>query len=142
MAIPSTTNVNGTAYGWSMVEVVILGRALTGIQAINYSDSQEIESVRGVGNRPIAIGEGPITYEGSITLLMEELEALRLLVPGGRIQEIPPFDIIVSFVVPGSTKLTKHILKACKFKKNSREMDTDSKFISTEIELHISNIQF
>lgn len=143
MAKPIGTLVNGQTYGWTDLDVVILGRRIVGIQAINYTDEQEMESIYGAGNKPIGIGRGPITFEGSITLLKSEVEALQAAVPlSGRIQEIPPFDIVVHYNTGVGGKIANHILKGCKFKSNARNIEQGATSIPVELQLLISDIQY
>jgi len=141
MATPKAVLINGQAYGWSSIQVNIAGVDIIGITSISYSDTQDVEPVYGVGSNPIAVGMGPITYEGSITLLAEELDLIEAAAPNGRIQELPLFDVIVSFDnAAGNLKV--HRLQACKFKNNSRESSQGDTSIEVELELFIGQVKF
>lgn len=91
---------NTKEYTWSDVRVVLLGRELTGIQAVSYKMAQDKEPVYGRGNEPLAIQSGNKSFEGSITLLQSELEALLAAVKAVNslyhLTDIS-FDLVVSY---------------------------------------------
>jgi hypothetical protein len=136
-----TVLINGTAYGWADITVNILGTPVAGIDGIKYSDNQEIEDNYGAGKLPVSRGYGQIKTEGSITLHAEEVIALQKAAPGKRLQAIPPFDIVVSYLPEGGT-VTTDTLKNCQFKKNSREAKKGDKSFSVELDLIISHIEW
>jgi hypothetical protein len=67
---------NSTDASWSSLSVVIANRTITGIRAISYKKSREKELLHAAGNAPIGIQHGNDTYEGSVTLLKTEFDAL------------------------------------------------------------------
>jgi hypothetical protein len=134
------TLINGRAYGWSDIKLNILGVLVAGITAINYSDKQEIDNIYGAGNKPVSRGFGRITYEGSITLSMEEVKGLEKISPTGRIQDIPEFTITVAFVPNESTLITTEKLKFVRFKENKRDSKEGDLSIPVEIPLAIGDI--
>lgn len=104
------TLINGNVYGWNQLKVTLFGRTVTGIQSIEYKVTPEPAPVMGAGPNPIAFGDGNETFEGSIELLMDEVEEIRKLVPTGRLRDIPPFPIIVSYAKNlGATRTTHRI---------------------------------
>jgi hypothetical protein len=131
--------INGIAYSWSDINVNILGVLVSGISAINYEDEQEIEDNYGAGRLPVSRGYGEIKTTGSITLHVEEVVALQKVIPTGRLQDIPPFDIPVTYL-PVSGVVTTDILKNVQFKKNVRNPKQGDKKIEVEIPLIISHI--
>lgn len=133
--------INGTAYSWSQIVFNILGTPIAGITAIDYKDAEEMEDHYGAGNRPVQRAYGKIECTGSITLHMTEVEALQNIVPSGRLQDIPEFDIVISFLPTGG-KIVNHTLKNVKFKENGRDMARDSMEIEVEIPLQISHINW
>ena len=133
--------INGTAYGWADLQVNILGVAVVGIDAIKYNDEQEIEDNYGAGKFPVSRGYGQVKTSGSITLHAEEIVALQKAAPGKRLQSIPPFDIVVSYMPEGGT-VTTDILKNCKFKKNAREPEKGDKAFAVELDLISSHIEW
>lgn len=133
--------VNGTAYSWSQITVNILGVPVAGVSAINYNEEQEMQDNYGAGNRPTARGYGRITTEGSITLHMEEVEALQAAVSTGRLQDIPEFDVVVAYLPEGGNIVT-HTLKNCRMKNNGREVSEGDMVINVEIPMQISHINW
>jgi hypothetical protein len=136
-----TALINGTAHSWSDITVNILGVPVAGIDAIKYSDDQEIEDNYGAGRLPVSRGYGEIKTKGSITLHMEEVVALQQTVPSHRLQDIPPFDIPVSYL-PSSGNVTTDLLRNCQFKGNGRDPKRGDKKIAVDIELAISHIEW
>lgn len=136
-----TVLINGTAYSWADITVNILGTPVAGIDAIKYTDNQEMEDNFGAGKLPVSRGYGQIKAEGSITLHAEEIVALQKVAPGKRLQSIPPFDIVVSYLPEGGT-VTTDTLKNCQFMKNSREPKKGDKMFAIELDLIISHVEW
>lgn len=140
--MPSTPPlINGRAYGWADISAAPSGIPLFGITDIEYSENQEMENIYGAGNRPVARGYGRVSYSGSMTLQMEELERLQSAAPNGRLQEIPEFPVIISYIPEGALIVT-HKLQYCRFKNNGRTVKEGDMTISTKIELVIGNIEW
>lgn len=132
--------INGKAFGWSNIVVNLLGVALTGISAISYKDTQEIVPIYAAGNKPIASGDGQVSFEGSITLLAGDVQALEIASPTGRLQDIPAFPIVVSY--QAGDKIMVHRLQACRFTENGRSASTGDTSIPVEIPLFIGDIKW
>ena len=112
-----------------------------GVTAIEYEDSQEMENVMGAGNRPVSRVYKNFVPTAKVTLLMEELEAIQAIAPGGVIQNIPEFDITVAYV--DSALITRiHTIKNCRFMKNVRKIAQGDGAIACELDLIISNVNF
>ncbi|MEZ5195115.1 MAG: hypothetical protein R2764_01550 [Bacteroidales bacterium] len=132
-------NINGQVYEWASLTANISGVAVAGITAITYKEDQQMEAVYGSGNRQVGYSSGKITNTGSVTLLMEEVEALQSASPTGRLQDLPEFPIIAQFLT-GDGKIATHTLKFCKFKNNGREPKEGDMSISVTIDLLIGEI--
>lgn len=133
--------INGTAYSWADIHINILGVLVSGVDAINYEEEDEMEDNYGAGRRPVSRGYGNINATGSITLHAEEVAALQEAAPNGRIQDIPPFDIPVSYV-PSSGKVVTDIIKNAQFTKNVRDVSQNDKKIPVEIPLQLSHVKW
>ena len=107
--------INGVVPSWATIQVLIEGVLVTGIDAFNYDDKQEIENVFGAGQNPVGRGYGRITCTADITLHRDEIEALRKSSTTGRLQDIAPFDIVVAFLPIGGAKVANHVIKNCQF---------------------------
>lgn len=140
MPNPRTPLINGIAHSWSSITLTIMGVPIAGITKIDYSDDQEIEGNMGAGAKNVSVGYGSIKTEGSITLYAEEVEALTAASTTGRLQDIPPFDIVVSYTSGG--KVHTHRLISVIFKKNSRSSSAGDKKIEVEIPLFIGDIKW
>lgn len=86
---------NSREYEWSDITVVVAGRPVTGFRAVDYSSKQEKEALYAKGNKPHGIQRGNKSYEGSITLLQSEYEALRQACGGGVLDA--SFDLVVAY---------------------------------------------
>lgn len=133
--------INGTAYDWSQIVFNVLGVEVSGVDEISYSEEQEMTDNYGAGNRPVSRSYGQITTEASITLHMEEVEALQAAAPNGRLQEIPEFDLPVAFLPEGGV-ITVHVLKNVRFKSNSRSISKGDSAVAVEIPLAVSHIKW
>lgn len=133
--------INGTSYSWSQIELKILNQAVPGVKEIKYKDDQEIVDNYGAGNRPVSRGYGKITTTASLKMEMAEVEALQAAVPDGRLQSIPEFDIIVSYL-PEQGKIVTHTLHNVRFKSNAREPKEGDTSVDVEIELAVSHISW
>jgi len=132
--------INGKGYSWGQIVVNILGTVITGITGINYDDEQAIEDNFGAGNRPVERGFGQIETTGSITLYMSEIERLQAIAPEGRLQLIPEFDVIVSYI--NETGPVTHTLKNVRFKNNGREASAGDTALEKELTLAIGQINW
>lgn len=133
--------INGRAYGWADITCSPGGVPMNGITSIEYEDKQEMENIYGAGNRPVARGYGRVTYDGKMTISMEELEARQAVSSTGRIQDIPEFTIVVSYL-PDGGKLVTHKLQYCRFKNNGRTVKEGDMKIEHQVDLVIGNIAF
>lgn len=138
----ATPLINGEAYSWSQIEVNVLGRDVAGITSVSYSETEEMEDNFGAGNRPVSRGYGAITTEASLTLQMEEVEALQEASPDGRLQSIPEFDVNISYLPKGGGTIRTHRLRNCRFMSNAREVSQGDMMIEVELELKCSHIEW
>lgn len=133
--------INGTGYSWSTVGVNILGVKPVGITAISYKDKQDVQQNYGIGTEPVSRSRGKVEYEASITMHKVEVEALQQASPTGRIQDIPPFDIVVSFLPEGG-KIVTHTLHNAQFTENGRDVKQGDMEIPIDLPLIISGISY
>lgn len=132
--------INGRAYDWASIRMQALGQTIAGITALSYEDMQEKVNNYGAGINPVSRGYGKYEAKGSITLEMKEIERIQAAVgPGGRIQDIPPFPISITFV-NSSNALITHTLHNCEFTNNKRDIKTGDTHIEVELELIVSHI--
>lgn len=91
-------NKFGKLAGWNSITVNMLGRDVEGITELEYNDDLEIEVVRGQGKYPIGWADGNYNAKASITLYLEEWNAIQAsLPPGSHVSAIDPFPVIVEY---------------------------------------------
>jgi hypothetical protein len=125
--------INGTAYAHAQIAATVAGVPVVSITEITYSETQEKVNNYGTGPRPVSRGHGKIESTGSLTIAMNEIEAIRDAAPQGSLLAVEAFDITITFL--NAQKPVTHVLKSVEFTKDevsSSEGDTDIK-VSTEI---------
>lgn len=133
--------MNGKLYDWADIVLVIAGVPVTGITRIEYKDDQDIVTKYGAGRYPVGFAKGRITSTGKITLYQEEVEAMQRQSLTGRLQDIAPFDIIVSYL-PDTGIVSIDKLRNCMFKNNGRGWKEGDTGQEVEIDLVMSHIQW
>lgn len=137
-------SINGKFRNYANVIVNAHGSVFLTVKAINYKRADSIDPVRVVGNtKPIGFTQGNETYEGSITLIAEEVDGLQATLPRGKsLPDIAAFPISVAYVDDNGLQVA-HTLIACKYKENSRSSDSGSNDAQTvELPLYIHDINW
>jgi len=137
-----TPLINGRAYSWSDLTINIMGVPVFGITAIDYEEKQEKTNNYGAGAKPVSRGYGNFTFEGNITLTVEEVESLEKSAPNGNINKIPPFTIVVAYLPEGATKTKIEKLKFVEFTGNKRAWKQNDMTGDVEIPLIIGDIEW
>jgi len=139
----STPLINGTRHSWADVKINILGRTVSGITAVSYEDKQDKQNNYGAGAFPVSRGRGKYEATSKVTLHAYEVEAIvKALGIGKRIQDVPPFDMIISFLPVGSDGLVTHVIRNCEFTNNKRDIKQGDTVIEVELELITSHIEW
>lgn len=135
-------NKFGKMTGWNNITVNMMGRDVEGITAIKYDDKQDKENVYGAGKYPVGRGEGKYEAKASITILKEEIDALQVaLIPGKRIQDIAPFDVICQYENADGKILTDRI-RNCEFTGRGVEVKQGDGSIALAYDLIVSHIDW
>lgn len=136
--------VNGRVYDWAMVVARATNATIpfVTITAVTYKDTREIEKAYGAGSFAHGRGFGNYNPEASITLTMDEVEKLQQSVPSGRLQDVPPFDLVVSFLHPDLARVVTHTIHNCKYTENSRELTQNAKKFEVTLPLDVSHISW
>jgi hypothetical protein len=123
---------NSREYEWSDINVVMAGRNVTGFRAVSYTSKQEKEALYAKGNKPHSIQRGNKSYEGSISLVQSEYEALKQAA-GGDILDAS-IDLVVSYGNPtkGDTIVTD-LLQGVEFTDDKTEWKQGDKFQEKEL---------
>jgi hypothetical protein len=126
--------INGHSYDWSSIIMNIMGVPIAGVIKIKYDETQTIENKYGAGRRPVSRGFGRIVPNCSVTMMMEEVQAIMLIAPNGLLMDIPEFDIVMTWVDATLIPVTATI-RNCRFMNNI--VDTNEGDTGTPVELAI-----
>lgn len=119
--------LNTREYEWSDVTVVLAGRLVTGLRGVKYSAKQEKELLHAKGNKPHSIQRGNKSYDGEVTLLQSEYEALKQA-SGGDILDAS-VDIVASYGNPTvGDVITTDVLIGVEFTEDNTEWKQGDKF--------------
>lgn len=112
--------VNGMLVAWADIVVLVGGVPVTGIVGVEYSDEQEIVNKWGAGHHPVGRAKGRITPAAKLILYQEEVQALQAQSPNGRLQDLPPIEIQVSYL-PDSGIVVTDKIRNCHISSNARK---------------------
>ena len=130
--------INGMLYSWADIVATINGVPLTGIE---YGDSQDVVNKYGAGRHPVGRAKGRITPTAKIILYQEEVETIQSQSPNGRIQDLAPFDITVTYL-PDSGIIKTDKIRNVQFSGNSRKWKEGDTGQEVELELVPSHIEW
>ncbi len=133
--------VNGMLCAWADVVVLIGGVPVTGITGVEYDDQQEIVNKYGAGRHPVGRSKGRITPSGKLILYQEEVQALSAQSTTGRLQDLPPFDVIVQYL-PDSGLLVTDKIRNCHISGNARKWKEGDTGQEVELPLVPSHIEW
>lgn len=133
--------INGKAYEFADVQIFMLGAAIIEVSAIDYEDNQEMSNVWSSGRFPTSRGYGKYEAKAKLTMMAQEIENITSVAPGRRIQDIPEFNVVVSFL---DTQLItrRHTIRNCRFMGNNRKAGQGDTSIPVELELITSHIEW
>jgi len=134
--------VNGTSYSWSQIELKFqyISQEITGVTNIDYSEEQKTEFNFGANNRPVSRGYGNVVASASVTLHMDDIEAIRSNIPSGNLSELGEFDVLISFLHPDSAKIISHTIKNCYINENGVSVGQDDTIIEKQLNLNPSHV--
>lgn len=112
---------NSAEYAWVDITAVAGGRPLLGITGIKYGESIEREYIYGKGNKPKAIQDKNISYEGELRVLQSELEALIAASPRKSILGLVLDEVTIAYA-PEDGIPTVDQLVHVKFTESMKEM--------------------
>jgi hypothetical protein len=114
-------NINRREYAWSNIELSMLGSLapIEGFRAIEYTEKTNHGDVMARGAFAHSAVVGNTTFEGSITLLQSEVNAIMAALPASKryITRIPPFNINVSYIGEDNVVVTDRLI-GCRFKES------------------------
>ena len=133
---------NGTSYSWGQlfVKLASMDEAFVGITNISVTEAQEKANVYGQGYEPINRGYGNYTYEGSMTLKLEEVRKLIESSPNNRLLERGPEDLIITGKHPVSGMVFTDVIKNVEFLELSFDASQNDQSIDVELPLICSGV--
>jgi len=137
--------INGIAYDFPSIKLVLANVPITGVQEIKYTEEQEVTGNMGTGNRVHSIGFGGIESSATIGLSMNEVEKIRDAVKlsgfaSGSLLLFPLFDILV--VYENAQRVVTHTLKNCKFRKDEGGGSVGDTEIVGSYDLFVAEIKY
>ena len=132
--------INGRAYDFTQSDVQILGVSVASVTAISYTEEQEKANNFGAGSRPVSRGQGAINASGSITIGMNDIEAIRDAAEDGSLLKIPAFDITVTYL--NKQKVITHVLKNVEFLNDGIEAAQNDMNLERSFDIVLSNIVY
>lgn len=105
---------NSKEYAWIDVNVVLLGKPVTGLRGIEYKSKRSKEALFATGKKARGIQLGKKEYEGTITVLQSELIAMQAAAKQAGYDDITDleFDIIVSYISEAGVVQTDKVVNA------------------------------
>lgn len=123
---------NSREYEWPDVTLVLGGRDLTGIRAIKYTEKIEREAIYAKGRNPHSIQSGNVSYEGEISVLQSEYEAL-VFAGNGSIMGLS-LDAVIAYGNPLNLDMViTDKLLGIRFTEASKELKQGDKFMEMKL---------
>lgn len=135
----TTAIINGVAYSWGNLSIVLFGNVVIGATKLSYKAKQDKKNGMAWGNKPVYREYGNYEYEGSIEMYYDEWKKIVSVSPNGDPLQILPSDIQVVF--SGSRVLpTGASLKAVEFMENPFDGNQGDSSFKVTIPLLIGDI--
>ena len=138
----ATQVFNTREYSWADVEIYMMGKLVTGARGVKYKVSREVEQIYGLGDKPRAHAYGNYSFEGELTLLQSELEALQEAVGAGTVLDIPPFDIVISYAPRDGGPIKTDIVKSAVFTEVEKGLKQGDKYQEITLPFKALDIQY
>lgn len=133
--------INGVEYTQADIVLNLFGVPIIGVTAIEYSDIQNIEGNYSTGHLPTSVGFGQVDLTATITVTSVEFRKIVLFAPGGRIQNIPFFDVGVNYIPEGGLFVRDRLVR-CKFKGANISSSTNNTQIEVPLELFVADVRY
>ncbi|WP_165027094.1 hypothetical protein [Dysgonomonas sp. ZJ279] len=132
------------AFSWSEYRLFMGGRFVTGVRGFKYKKSREIEAIYAEGDEPADEGFGNKAYEGEITILQNELEAIIASSPGNDPFSLPAITIVHSYTPknkPGG-KIVVDVCQRVYFKEIEKAMEQGKTFMEITTPMYVGSIRY
>ena len=131
-------DIGGTSFSGTSVRVNISGVSLPGLRKVMWKKKPNKNNVYAAGRNVHSRSYGKKEYEASITVLMSDYLALENSVDSRDVTDIPPFEVIVSFIE--NNKVASYTLKNCEFNESGISVGSEDKDIPVELPMILSNV--
>ncbi len=126
--------INGHRFSWASVALKVDGAEVVHVKEISYTHKLEAGMVRGTGAQVAGRTRGEYSAEGSMTLLREGWDELRIALGDGYLEK--SFPIIVSYAEDGQAVVTDELVGArITSVENSPSQGSDGLEVSLELSL-------
>lgn len=135
---------NSKQYSWADLQIVALGRKFLGLRAIEYKAEREKEQVYGAGDKPQGIQYGNKTYNGTVTILQSELEALTRFARQNGYDDITDFefDIVVAYIPKGGGPIVTDVVKFASITETPKNLRQNDKFMEIALPFIALDIEY
>ena len=123
---------NSREYEWSDVTVVLGNRDITGIRAIKYEESEEVEALFAKGKHAHSIQGGNRAVSGEINLLQSEYEAL-VTAGKGSVLNLRGLSVVVAYGDGTSGMPITDIVEGIRFSRAAKEFTQGQKFMEVTL---------
>lgn len=108
------TVINQKEYAYGDIGVYVFGQFVAGLRGIEYKPTKNKDYVRGAGYNPRGIQHGERSYEGTLTILQSELDALNRTARQRGYEDIldVDFNIVVTYGEQNGVVVTDKIYNA------------------------------
>lgn len=130
------TKYQGTLYSWGQFYCKFrasMDETFVGTTNISIKKAQEKSNVYGQGYDPMGRAYGNITYEGSITLKLEEVRKLINKSPNNDLLEREPEDLIITAQHPNTGKVFTDVIQNVEFTELSFDVSQNDQSIDIEL---------
>ncbi|GAB6121652.1 hypothetical protein [Dysgonomonas termitidis] len=115
---------NGKAYDGADAIFTALGQIWDEVVEFSYNITREHQLNHTIGaHKPTSWSMGKESYEGSLTLMMNQAVSLEKAVPGGELINIKPFDVNITFADDYNELINDTVV--CKFASQGRTVNTE-----------------
>jgi hypothetical protein len=126
--------VNGFRYGWASIAVQNGPDKMPGLRGVSFKCAQELGESRGAGVQKLGDIRGPVTFEASITLLLED--QFDFCTALGEFYMSTPFGLLVKY--EEGTTINRVELVGCKIKEEDHTHAPGAEGLEVTMPLAIS----
>lgn len=103
----NTPLINGVMYSAASVNNIAFGVPVTGLVSLSWKRSQKTEHQYNLGNEPLGVTYGQITYEATITVYKDWWQSVINAAPNKDVLQIAPFNWTIVYGNLNQTPVTE-----------------------------------